>query len=235
MSRVQLTALLTFVLLLILGGAAYYLFSEDGTRNNRSNTSVETREDTTSAPNLPASEPSTASGETSPLFVNERIPDLIVGESTGRARLINAGLEFPQAEFTATEALQFQLTASGFDLALLADESLAIEEGVYPQLRFVMGGRISEVATSEFTLTLSDFTPEFYVAGEGDQEAPLATAVQQELLGKLEAVGVALPAVSEGSPRQFPVEINESITGGFVLEARSEANEVFYYENETSL
>ena len=234
MSRAQLTALLTFLLLLVLGAGAYYLFTTDTAQNDPSDTSLESSEETTPAPDQSSSE-SSAADETSPLFVNERIPGLIVGESTGRARLINAGLEFPQAEFTATEALQFQLTASGFDLALLADESLAIEEGVYPRLRFVMGGRISEVATREFTLTLSDFTPEFYVAGAEGQEASLSTEVQQELLNKLATVGVSLPAVSEDNPSRFPVEVTESVAGGFVIEARPEAKQVFYYESEAGV
>ena len=232
MSRSQLTALLTFVILLVLGAGAYFVLAGNvSSKPNVEDTATETNSSTTPTNNESAGEDEALDAQPATDFIETNIPETLVGEHEGSALLLNAGLEFPEATFAATEGLRFQLEASGFDLALLADESLAIEENTYPRLRFVMGGTVSEVATKDFVLSLSDFTPEFYVLDLDGEEAVLSAEVQQNLLAKLEAVGVTLPVVSPANPNQFPVTIMQTVTGGFILEAAPESDQIFFYES----
>ena len=164
MTRPRLIALFTFAILLILGAGAYLLLTSSSKQiPNQENRANESAVPTTAPDSNQVESENEASTSRDAAFFDVDIPETLVGEHSGSALLLNSGLEFPEARFSATEGLRFELEASGFDLALLADESLAIEENTYPQLRFVMGGTISEVATKEFVLSLGDFTPEFYV------------------------------------------------------------------------
>ena len=157
------------------------------------------------------------------ILVNENVPEIILGASSGRGQFVNVGLEFTEVTLEVEPSYAFTLESNGFDLGFLGQAELAIEENVYPRLGLIMGGRIDEIAPQEFSLRLEGFTPQFFALNNEGEAIALPLEIQQDLLSHLQENGVSFPVVSPTNPLRFPVEISQTIEGGFQITSQEPA------------
>ena len=143
----------------------------------------------------------------------------LVGEKSGVSSLLLSTLTFPESVMTTNADQTFTLEAKGFDLAILGNESLAVEQGVYPLVRASVGGDIM-ATTGNVNLNVTSLTPSFYVLAPNGTETELEPEVQTQILAGLQAAGISIPEVTPTTPAVIPVSVTPSATG-FVIESTS--------------
>lgn len=146
----------------------------------------------------------------------------LVGEKEGTASLLLSTLTFPESVMTTGADQTFTLESKGFDLAILGNESLAIEQGVYPLAQVAVEGEVM-MTNGNVNLKVESLTPSFYVLSPNGSQTPLDGAIQSQIVEGLAAAGIAIPEVSPASPVLIPVEITPDADGGFMITSTSDA------------
>ncbi len=224
-------ALLSIVtlLLIVIGVLGVSLLSKnDEGDDNQTTTSelVESDPVSTSSPAEDLPDP-----ETVRKIMQEKL-QRVTGINEGVAVAIQSSLSFPQSTLEITEDQTFNLNAGGFDLALLGNKNLAIEEGIYPQAKIIASGQL-EIDGGDAFMNIDTLTPEFYIVDGDGQEQSLGAEVQAQLLGSIRAAQIEIPIVSKASPITIPVDIRDLIQDGFEIESTEDAED-FYFAFSTS-
>lgn len=163
------------------------------------------------------------------LAVLENTLELITGETTGTAIILDPVFEFNNSTLVIDqETLSFDLDASGFDIAQLGDNSLAIEEDVYPKMQLVLSGILIQDGGDLFA-EVDSFAPVFYVEGENGENTPLAGEVSLDILVALQDLGVELPPVSVANPLIIPVTADVDSLQGVTITATEDSEIPFEF------
>ena len=120
-------------------------------------------------------------------------------EAEGVLEIFSPELVFANGAWQAGED-SFELEASGFNLSLLGNPDLRVEN-TYPMFDLRLAGSLSR-ENEELRLEVEQITPVFRVRRSGEF-LPVDAATQDELLRELSASGVLIPEVSPEQPYVF--------------------------------
>ena len=129
-----------------------------------------------------------------------------LGRETEDNREVEGVLEIfsPELVFANSQWLQederFELKASGFNLSLLGNPDLRVEN-TYPMFDVRIAGDLS-AEDDEVRLEVQELTPVFRVRREGEF-LPVDAATQDNLLSQLNASGILIPEVTPEQPYVF--------------------------------
>jgi hypothetical protein len=251
MNKSKISAFIVFLGVLIVGFAGYYAYKNQKFFSEQKNSNIRTKsenqesntinDNTTKQPEEEILNPYKSSfleieqdktKNTSKSYITTDILKTIVGNSKGSATVLNSSLDFPVAIMDTQPTNDFTLTTKDFDLKILNDKDLTIENETYPKLMFVIGGFITEQSNEKF-VTINTFTPEFYIQDNQGTPTALATEIQTSLINKLKEKGIILPPISQANPIKLPVDIIPKIEGGFTINSAKDSGIVFNFETDS--
>jgi hypothetical protein len=228
--------LLIFVVLLGTGSVAYLAYAQTKKSDTKPQTNaVETvskvvdKEPETpkqytqnsKLSNIPISEDELSEKAT---IITEYLPALI-GNTKGNSIILQSSFVFPITSLNILESKQVEINADGFDLGLLNNKDLEIEEGVYPQMSIIMSGVIVE-KEGELTMTIDSLSPEFHTK---DAKSPLNNDTSLKMLSALEKLGFDIPNVTKTNPLTLPLSVDFNSENDFSLSSTNSDTLLFNY------
>lgn len=231
MTKKVLISIITVLIIVI--GILGFSFVKENMDSGEEQETTQTNNDSSESAELETSSPSGDGPSTDTIreIMQEKLTT-ITGLREGVSTAIQPIVTFPNSTLEITASQTFQLNAAGFDLALLGNDSLAIEEGVFPEARIIASGQI-EIDGIDAFMNIDTLTPEFYVVDNNGEEQVLDTQIQAQLLGGVRAAQIEIPIVSKSSPITVPIDIQETIFNGYSIETTEDAED-FYFSFETT-